>query len=517
MEKAIIYIRVSTDEQAEKGFSMRDQKDKLLKYAELNNIQVVKIFEEDYSAKTFERPEYRKLYKYVKDNKKNVDLLLFIKWDRFSRNAGESYYQINLFQKLGVKPFAIEQPLDLSIPEQLLMLAVYLSVPEVENKRRSLNVIAGMRRSAKEGRYVGSTPRGYTSVKDAKGKPKLIANELSAGIQKAFKLISTGKYSQREVREKLASENIIISRTQFSRILKNPIYMGYVRVNAYIEEEEELVLGIHDPIISEDLFYKVQAVTSNRTRQKLSYKTSSIEKFPLRGLIECDKCGKNLTASTSRGNGGLYHYYHCTNGCKNIIPTKSVHDELDKILSNLSVKEEIKNLYKVMLGEELKAGAKDETAKLLKLNKQIDNVRLKIQKVQDLFIDGELDKADYNQIMVRLKSESSELNSQITIKQNDVDYAELDSYLTWGFGFTKNLQKHYVSASTEGKRLIIGSIFPEKFTFENNKVRTNKIDDTFKLLCNNSKGFKRIKKRDNSKKLNLSRFVPRAGLEPARP
>tara|TARA_B110000211_G_C14067969_1_gene548569 strand:+ start:2092 stop:2316 length:225 start_codon:yes stop_codon:yes gene_type:complete len=47
MKKAILYIRVSTDEQANTGFSLRDQKDKLLKYCQSNNIEVLKVFQED--------------------------------------------------------------------------------------------------------------------------------------------------------------------------------------------------------------------------------------------------------------------------------------------------------------------------------------------------------------------------------------------------------------------------------------------------------------------------------------
>ena len=58
-------------------------------------------------------------------------------------------------------------------------------------------------------------------------------------------------------------------------------------------------------------------------------------------------------------------------------------------------------------------------------------------------------------------------------------------------------------------------MFPQKFIFQNNEVRTNKIDETFLLLCKNSKGLKRIKKRDKLEKSNLSRDVPGAGIEPA--
>jgi site-specific DNA recombinase len=72
------------------------------------------------------------LNKYKKDKGKTTDLLLFTKWDRFSRNAGDAYQMINMLRKLAIYPQAIEQPLDLTIPENKMMLAFYLAAPKVE-------------------------------------------------------------------------------------------------------------------------------------------------------------------------------------------------------------------------------------------------------------------------------------------------------------------------------------------------------------------------------------------------
>ena len=116
MKNVILYVRVSTDEQADKGFSLRDQEQKLLSYCRTNDLNVALLFKEDYSAKTFNRPEFKKLSAYCKKNAKQIDQLLFVKWDRFSRNTMESYNVINMFTDLGIVVNAIEQPLDLSIP-----------------------------------------------------------------------------------------------------------------------------------------------------------------------------------------------------------------------------------------------------------------------------------------------------------------------------------------------------------------------------------------------------------------
>lgn len=82
----IIYCRVSTDEQADKGFGRDHQKDVLTKFCEIKKYGIAKEYLEDYSAKDFNRPEWKKLESFVKANKKNIDRVLFTKWDRYSRN-----------------------------------------------------------------------------------------------------------------------------------------------------------------------------------------------------------------------------------------------------------------------------------------------------------------------------------------------------------------------------------------------------------------------------------------------
>ncbi len=167
---ADLYIRVSTDEQAEKGFSQRNQEEMLRKYCGINQIQIRNVIYEDHSAKTFNRPQWKKFLANIKKHKNKINLVLFMKWDRFSRNAGDAYQMINLLRKLGVEPQAIEQPLDLSVPENKMMLAFYLAAPEVENDRRALNTFQGLRRGKKEGRHMGMAPYGYANKITEDGK-----------------------------------------------------------------------------------------------------------------------------------------------------------------------------------------------------------------------------------------------------------------------------------------------------------------------------------------------------------
>ena len=100
MTVADLYIRVSTDEQADKGYSQRDQEERLRKYCAIHSIDIRKVIFEDHSAKTFNRPQWNSLLAELSKSKgKHTSLILFTKWDRFSRNTSDAYQMIGRLSK----------------------------------------------------------------------------------------------------------------------------------------------------------------------------------------------------------------------------------------------------------------------------------------------------------------------------------------------------------------------------------------------------------------------------------
>ena len=75
MANAIIYSRVSTEEQKNLGYSLQHQKYVLETYCRIHDFTILKHYEEDFSAKNFNRPEFTKLLSFVKKNKNNIDYL----------------------------------------------------------------------------------------------------------------------------------------------------------------------------------------------------------------------------------------------------------------------------------------------------------------------------------------------------------------------------------------------------------------------------------------------------------
>ena len=510
MKNVILYIRVSTDEQADRGFSLRDQEDKLRSYCKDNDREVLLVFKEDYSAKTFNRPEFKKLLEFSKKNYKNIDELLIVKWDRFSRNTSESYQMIDRFNLLGIRTNAITQPLDMSIPEQGLMMAVYLSMPEVENHRRSQNVTAGMRRALKEGRYVSAPPKGYDMGRDVSKKPILTPNSDAILIQEAFEMFSEGIYNQREIIKKLYAKGLKINKSVFTKILRNPIYYGYVYVKAYREEKEQMIEGIHEPLISKALFDKVQGILNKgKGAKNINYKRLN-PNFPLRGFINCPKCNKTLTASTSRSRKNYYSYYHCISPCDTRITAEDAHAWFNSFLKSLSLND---NSLKLLIEIIIEAFDKIDktTAVGPKHYQKLKSLQEKLTRIQDLYIDQELSKEDYQEAKQRCQTLIDELEEK---QASQLKKKEVFEIFKKGLIKIQTIEKQYNEGSLDGKRKLVGSIFPQKFVFENEKIRTTDLNPVLLKITSVNRCLQRGKKKRQTKNHDLSLKVENSGFEP---
>jgi DNA invertase Pin-like site-specific DNA recombinase len=90
---------------------------------------------------------------FAKKNKKDIDYLLVVDWDRFSRNTYEALGVINDFKNIGIEVNCIGKWIDYNDPAQTIMQLMYLGIPEADNKIRSQKVQIGMRQGLKEGRW----------------------------------------------------------------------------------------------------------------------------------------------------------------------------------------------------------------------------------------------------------------------------------------------------------------------------------------------------------------------------
>ena len=515
MKIADLYIRVSTDEQADKGYSQRNQQNILLRYCEINNIQVRHVILEDFSAKTFVRPEWKKLLAELNKSKNTSNLLLFTKWDRFSRNTSDAYMMIRVLRQLGIEPQAIEQPLDLSIPENKMMLAVYLTTPEIENDRRGLNVKEGLRQARKEGRWMGVALPGYVNKTTDSGIKYIALSQPQASHMKwAFEKLAEGQYSIAEIWRMARERGLKNKISSFRDAIKNVGYCGKISVPANKYESAYLVQGQHEPLISEVLFYKVQDILSGRKKASIPSITKKvlIEELPLRGFLNCTKCSRSITGSASKGNAKHFHYYHCQSSCKIRYPAAKVNDSfIRKLQEFIPLKGSAKHFKQVIL-EMCKDGSKFQKAECQELICQISENNNRITKARELLMEASIDANDYKIIkketedkIVRLEAMLNEVISKKTDSTNQVE-----KLIDAAIDVLKVIDTVYFVSSIETKKKIISSTFPEKWVFDGAVHRTGLTNSAAELMRQINKELGNKKSRATTNIRHVHGSVPSA-------
>jgi site-specific DNA recombinase len=513
MKRADLYVRVSTDEQADKGYSIRSQEEVLRKYCSIQNIIVRKVIYEDYSAKTFNRPAWNEMLVLLRKEKgSKIDLLLFTKWDRFSRNAGDAYQMINILRKTGVDPQAVEQPLDLAIPENKMMLAFYLAAPEVENDRRALNTFYGMRRARKEGRYLTTGPYGYVNRTTEAGIKTIVPIEPKAGlIRWAFEQIAQRRYAIDQIRKELNLKGLNCSKSNFYRLLRNPVYCGKIVVPEYRDEDKQLVQGQHEAIITEKLYYEVQDVLDGKKRTP-NVKITSLDHLPLRNYLNCPKCGRQLTGSASRGRNQYFYYYHCIPACRTRFNAEKANDIFAKELRKFLPRQGMAEIYSLIIKDvyNLESGSQFEGRKDILTQIHAENDRL--AKGLNLLLDGAIESAEYKALKSAAEKKLLSLEAKLigatkaTIDIDDLAEKALSSLY--------RLDLLYERVNVNQKRHLIGSIFPEKLCFDGSIYRTGKINEAASLIYLINSKIQAKKNRTNLEFSKLSDSVAGAGLEP---
>jgi DNA invertase Pin-like site-specific DNA recombinase len=512
MKRAILMARVSSDEQA-KGYSLDIQVDKLSSHCSREDIQVLNVYREDHSAKNFNRPEFKKLLTYLKANKGKVDLLLVTTWDRFSRNVTESYAVLEQLKQMGVEVQAIEQPLDLSIPENLLILGVYLNLPDIDNKRRSIKITEGVRAAAAAGRWMGMAPYGYKNAKDEGNKPIIVPNEKAATVKKIFQELAKGK-AQAEVREALKKKGVSIARATFSEMVRNRVYIGEIHVREGKEKKGGYyVKGLHQPIIEQALFDKVQVhLEGNYKVQQVSKPKVFQEELHLRGLLLCDCCGKPMTGSASRSKNGTRHfYYHCNHCGNQRIRAERTHEIMKDILSELKVNQQAKKLYETMV-KKLLHNKQTDTRPIAKIQADIKQLQSRLDALDDNLMDKVIDAAGYAKAKGRYTTELQKLQAELD-SQGSTQSA-FQKFLKTGIHLLEELPTFYEKSSLQTKREVVCSIFPEKIIIAEKKSRTPKINKAVLLITAMDKGLNGNKKGQLLKNVELSGQVEDNGVEP---
>lgn len=513
----ILYTRVSTDEQAD-GCSLDMQERYLRAYCDNNKYYIIDIYRENFSAKhpDLKRPEFKKMYDYCKKNRKTVDKILFLRWDRYARNVEFAFtYKRKLYDELGIEINAIENAIDFSTTEWSMMLSMYCGMAHTEDVKISRRTKDGIHGTLLKGKCSGRAPRGYKNVRVSKHECWVeIDQEEAKKIQALFIEVAKGVETPTTIRKRMYPA---LPDTSFFNILRNRFYTGYVHVPAYHDEPEQYVKGTHEAIIDEKIFDRVQDII-NGPRKKQPKLTKAVKpELYLRRFLVCPVCGHSITGAFSTGNGGEYPYYFCNNKHQHLhLRAEKVNDSFVEFISTLTPNDGILELYNEILNDIRGDKARATESKVNKLRQEIAELGTRIHRVQDLFFDGEISKEEKNSATERYKREQNELNNQIQ-SLSFSDDPQMKEKLTYTVNLIGNIGSFFQTATAEVKIKLLGSIFPGKIEFDGKNYRTTEINQTLDLIFKETNQLRGNKNEDDPKNHPHPHLGCDMGLEPMTP
>jgi len=334
--RCAIYTRVSTDLQTEKDFSScESQEQKIRSFIDSQNKwQVFKVYSDPgFTGANTKRPGLKALMEDVKQGK--IDIILSNKIDRLTRSPKDFYQLVEIFNKYKTDFISITERFDTSTPAGRLLRNIMLTFAEFERELTSERTKDKALERAKKGMCGGgSAPFGYK-----KENKKLIVNKKEAEIIRLIfeTYVETGSIGK--VYNLLKEKNIKnrngkhFRKPNIAYMLRNVVYCGKIKHN------EDIYQGIHQSIISEELFELAQKTHKKRIKKFKVYK-----KYLFGGLINCKNCGSKMTPcfvnKWSKGRLKRYYYYRCTSTHHKdwkTCPVKQINsDRLEKyILENL--------------------------------------------------------------------------------------------------------------------------------------------------------------------------------------
>ena len=385
--KYFLYARKSTDEPGRQILSIEAQITELKEFAERENLNVVENFIESQTAKIPGRPIFNEMIKRIESGE--AEGILAWHPDRLARNSidgGQIIYLIDTEKITALKfpTFWFD-----ATPQGKFILNIAFGQLKYYIDNLSENVKRGLRQKVRRGEQSGVAITGYLNDKVSH---KIVPDpERFPLVRKMFELYATGKYSLKDLRNKMPSLGLISRNSKVFTIsniqmfLKNPFYYGAFVFN------NELHQGNHKPAITKKLFDKCQEVMA----QKAHKMKRGQKEYIFRSLLRCGECGCSITSETHKG----HDYYRCIKKKQNCSQKYIRKELLAEQISNLIQKVSLPLVWtKKMIAEldkEKEENIQADRAFAQNLKSQIAEHEETLDKLLDLQLSGTISTEEY--------------------------------------------------------------------------------------------------------------------------
>ena len=475
---AVIYLRVSTSEQANRGgeaegFSIPIQRERIqMKARELGASIVQEFVDAGKSATTMNRVGLKDLLTFATTEK--PDYVIVYKLDRLARNLLDNLVIRRSLEQAGVQLVSCTEAFDDTAAGELA-----LNIMGSVNQHYSRNLAEEMKNKlvgkVKSGGTVGKAPIGYlNTIERSQGVDvRSVAVDVVRGplVQWAFEAYATGEWSLTALTEALAAKGLTtvpsrkmaekpVPRSTVARMLRKPYYTGMIPWKGV------LYPGNHPALVSQRTFNAVQAVLDAHNQ---SGEKQRVHNHYLKGSVRCGSCGSSLciTKAVNR-HGTAYMYFFCLGNYRGYVECSQRAIPVDVVEAHIEAKwqavqfdPEYAETIRELLTRDISKGRERqerERARATKRHAQLNEERLKLLNAH---------YADAIPLEL-LKSEQERISREIadtegSLAATEMKIEEIESLLRRCLEFLTNCYQTYVGSSQQGRRQLNQAMFEAFF------------------------------------------------------
>ena len=473
MQKALIYCRVSTDEQAQEGYSLDAQEKYCRQFAQNNGYDVFGVYrDEGKSGTKLDRPALQEMLAKIQQDK-SINAVLVQETDRLARNTKDHLTIKALLQKEDTRLISVAQPMLDDSPEGNMIDTILASVNQFQSDLNGRKTKKGLQQKFDSGWWPGWAPLGYVNVVmggDPNGdrERKIVKKDDQKWhiIKEGFKMYLTGRYSVEYINDELYQKGLRskngkrLSHSIMTSTLKNPFYAGIMKWNG---QEKK---GNHPTMISVNQYRRIIEIMNSHNQYACRRRKYN---FLLRGFVFCNICGQRYTAEKHRKKRD---YYHCatmrghSNQGQNV-EISELESQIEQEFKNIQFSEDFILLVLRRLKDLYLQQHETIAQKTQILYNQKKAVEVKRDKVEEKLLAGVISDDDFARLRNKFRAELDGIQNQIdelnSQKEYDVDVIQEVVKLT------RNIYKTYQTAPYELKRQYLG-LFWEKFLVQDKRI-----------------------------------------------
>ena len=490
-KQAVMLARVSSRKQ-ERGASLEAQVESIQSYCKRNNLIIIeptpKAFVFTESSTRGGRKKFNEMIEFI-EKQKNKTAIVVHTLDRLQRGFEECEKIKELLKADKNEVHFIVESLILdkfSTDDEFTRYDFGILSAKLYLTSMNKNVKRSQKHNREAGLWQGLAPIGYLNAKDERRKPTLILDpERAPIIKQIFEEYASGVHSLKSVWLSATEKGLIskepnynprsknygkycpVSRNKIHDILTNPFYYGAM----YVADEEidertkkpvktfyKLINHVYEPLISKELFDKVQKVLKTRKKERFckEQKYAGIP-FVFRGLITC-KCGCAITPEHHKKGNKEYVYLRCSHqkgSCnQKLVNENTILEQLEKeIFHQIRISPTMHDLLKTSIIQTLEDEKKVNASVRKKIAEEINLIDNRLERLWECYLDRDIDKARYELEKQKYLEQKKDLNARAE-KYSDISNG-LKENVEKAIDFVANLSNLMKAASPDEKNMLL--------------------------------------------------------------